>query len=695
MRTREYYYLAAAFIALALHACSEEEPAPQESPDEKPTDTQTVVQSVQTDNELVEELDYLKDCYLRSIDGEAKLDGGQADVEIPANDCVQTFVVSDEAGNVYLIARSQNTGARAGSGQEVTINVHSTALSMVTMHPLFAPMKGDDYVAITSMITASPYWQAFYDEVDKAVRGQRNLFDESNESLMATFGGLIDDLCKSENQVFESADSVYQWTPYIASAQGTRAVHENNSIYPFYTEISGNTLTIRNTGLTPTYYGTVRLPGGTETELIVPSRSDYGGMDIFKPIDEINLGDPVTFTFSDEGAYHFYLSRITPRAITDCYVRIVNTLTGVMGLSLPQSYILALTESVSEAITLKGLSVVEPATDPMFWIGTAYEAIINALKSGEINGFVVKESFVTMGKILVSAFNWYGKIKTAGNVVLRIAYALKAPGEVSFNLCYYDNEVGTCADVTLRALGDYAGGEDNPYPAGRSGAKLPKPLVAEVRVLTENDYVPSTQYHKVKFEVTKGGGTVQSGLASLDENGRAQTYWVLGQDSLQQVKAVAVDGISGKEISEPVYYNATIEKSAMVITAHKHSFTNMRLSVMEPSGNIISRSNPVSESGGRFSTKSNNQNWGYPCIESIKWDSIIPGSYKVYITHSMHRDECTNACNTPQHTCIVGNQIVFDPFWKWAGSRPTPGTRLNTFTLVIDEDGKVTDVKMY
>ena len=228
-------------MALTLHACSEEEPAPQEAPDEKPTDAQTIVQSVQADNELVEELDYLKDCYLRSIDGEAKLDGGQADVEIPANDCVQTFVVSDEAGNVYLMARSLSTGARAGNGQEIAINVHTTALGMVSMYPLFAPMKGDDYVAITSMITASPYWQAFYDEVDKAVRGQRNLFDESNESLMAAFGDLIDDLCKSENQVFESADSVYQWTPYIASVQSTRAVHENNSIYPFYTEISGNT----------------------------------------------------------------------------------------------------------------------------------------------------------------------------------------------------------------------------------------------------------------------------------------------------------------------------------------------------------------------------------------------------------------------------------------------------------------------
>ena len=110
----------------------------------------TVGVNIETDNG-----DDLNDCQITTLSGEAVISDTNGSTETLSTRQTQTFFVNDESDNVIMMSRRQ------GNNQtNVTINSISTAIAMVTLHPLFAPLKGEEYDELVRMIENSRYFPA-------------------------------------------------------------------------------------------------------------------------------------------------------------------------------------------------------------------------------------------------------------------------------------------------------------------------------------------------------------------------------------------------------------------------------------------------------------------------------------------------------------------------------------------------------
>lgn len=489
---------------------------------------------------------FLKNCKVVNISEEVTLDGTTFEIEAPSDKLVHTFMVTDEDENVYLLARTMN-----GSDGEIALDVESSALALATLHPLFGPLYGSDFTTITNKIKWSAKYSAFYKEVEEAIKQHRNLFDGSNESLIAALDALYDDvLADVDLDIFNSS------IPVATTRAKTKAPYSSPNIPSafMYADITGNVLTLQCTGLTPSYYGTVKIAKTGETKsYTVTSRSDYGGMDIFKSYDQFDLGEKCPFTFTEEGEYYFNLSRTNLEATLDFYMRLANTILGIIGFDFgDQTVIREIATSIANALKDAGLTAMGPDQASFRdWFGIAYGVTLDYLRRdtsiiaqrGLFNGLRA------YAMILGAAWNVYGRIKGVVNATARIAYLAAAPKEINFYLCYFNGIVETCSGVQLSIV---SGNEQK----GKAETKLEKPLKVKIEPLGGSKL--SSNY-SVKFEVVSGGGTLDTELVSKNIDNTAENYWTLGESGEQQVRVVVIDAITNKEISESVYFTATVE----------------------------------------------------------------------------------------------------------------------------------------
>ena len=561
-----------------------------------------------------------EDCKIVSLTENKDFNSSLLSVKTMANGLPQTFFVS-KGNEVYLIGRNP-----VKSGEKIELSAQTTTLAMVTLHPLFASVKGNDYEKLIQLITNSPKYQAFYDEVVRTINDKRNLYDENNLELLRKFSDLTEDICGK----LEVNDGSFDGDITPMSTSASRAIYENAKVYPFYAEINQNTLTLRNTGLTPTYFGTVTHAHVTEN-IAVKSRSDYGGMDIFKTVGEINLGPATNYTFSSQGDYKFHFSRMTPEATADFYLRLANCLLNSLGLDLGNDALQEIGNSISRALINAGSGVADDVIDPMEWVGIAYNATIEQLKTGKFFKHNVAESIIFISKFAAGSLNWYNRIKGVGNAAIRIGFALSAPKEVAFCLCYYDAKVSTCAEASLyKVSGD--------QQVGYKNQRLLLPIT--VRVAEAGDdgtNIPASSYHRVKFEVVSGGGQVESDYVSADYLNEASTYWTLGSGDNQKVKATVVDIITNKEISQPVYFTASMSEASVTIRLDwsQHSGrTDIDLHVVDPFGEEINYYHMNSESGGYL----DRDDRVGPGPEHIRWANAPAGTYKIYVHYYPNND---------------------------------------------------------
>lgn len=554
-------------------------------------------------------------CKVNSICEESTLSNGLFNISTYYNDRVQTFALY-ENNNIYLLSRVPIV-----KGESIELSPKSTTIALVTLHPLFSPIKRDEYQNVVDMILSSSCYQPLYEEVEKAIYERRNIFDENNEALLLAFSNLIEDICGEvdDNNYSDSLDDIV-----TENQQMTRAIYENPKIYPLYAEINRNVLTLRNTGLTPSYFGTVRNANGGVDNIAVKSRSDYGGFDLFKTVGEINLGPECNYTFQSQGQYQFSLSRMNEAATADFYLRIANNILTTLGLDLGNDAVQEIGNSISRAIINAGSGVDDAVIDPMEWVGIAYNATLEQLKTGTFFSHGISESFVFTSKFLLGSLNWYNKIKGIGNAATRISYALSAPKELNFCLCYYNGEISTCTTVSLEKV---SGDEQIGYPK----QKLLLPLEVYVSTLGDDGYYTSpSSYHRIKFEVISGGGSVEDEYVSANMENKASTYWILGEEENQQVKATVVDMITDKEISEPVYFTADLNSAEITIRLDwsKHSCdTDIDLHVVDPFGEEIAYYNMTSSSGGYL----DRDDVVGPGPEHVRWTSAPAGEYKIYV----------------------------------------------------------------
>lgn len=514
--------------------------------EEKPEDNSTDKLSGNITLPTSDATTFLMNCKVINISEEAALDGTTFEIDTPSDSLVHTFMVTDENENVYLLARTMKE-----SGSELTLNVESSALALATLHPLFGPLYGSDFTTITNKIKWSAKYSAFYKEVEEAIKQHRNLFDGSNESLIAALDALYDDVLADVD-----LDIFNNFVPVATTRSKTRAPYSSPNIPSafIYADITGNVLTLQCTGLTPSYYGTVKIASTGEIKsYTVTSRSDYGGMDIFKAYDQFDLGEKCPFTFTEEGEYYFNLSRTNLEATADFYMRLANTILGIIGLDFgDQTVIREIATTIANALKDAGLTAFGPDQASFRdWFGIAYGATLDYLRRdtsiiaqrGLFNGLRA------YAMILGAAWNVYGRIKGIVNATARIAYLAAAPEEINFYLCYFNGTVDTCSGVQLTIIN--GNGQE-----GKPETKLEEPLIVQVKPLGGSKLSSS---YSVKYEIVSGGGTLDTELVSINSDNRAENYWTLGESGDQQVKVVVIDAITNKEISESVYFTATIE----------------------------------------------------------------------------------------------------------------------------------------
>lgn len=560
--------------------------------------------------------------------GEIQISNNTNDIYSNSNGKVQTFVVND-GENVFLMARSP-----IDKNSRVVIDAQSTTLALVTMYPLFSPIDSVGYKDIVSLIISSEKYSALYDEVSKVIAERRNIYDVENDGLLKAFSNLIEDLCGDiEEDTFSDTLVVIENRNLIS----TRATYESARLDPTYidADITGNRLTLRTVGLTPTYFGTVTSSGGGTQNLAIKSRADFGGLDLFtKTMENWKYGDPMIYSFNNEGEHYFNFSRLTPEATADFYLRLANCLLSSLGLDFSNSgdAIREIGNSISRAMINAGSGVNDQVIDPMEWVGIAYEAILDQLRTGHFFGLGVSDSFIYGARFLAGSLNWYNRIKGIGNAATRLAFAVAAPETFSFCLCNYNNSVNTCTEASIEII---SGNEQTGY----AKQKLLEPLRVYVETIDENGmYVESSNYHRVKYEVTKGGGKVVSDLVTVGNDNTASVEWTLGDSGDQEVRVVVIDIITEKEISEPVYFTASLEKAEVTIRLDwsQHSGdTDIDLHVIDPLGERICFYSMNSSSGGYLDRDDTHG----PGPEHIHWDSAPSGTYKIYVHYYPNEDE--------------------------------------------------------
>lgn len=488
----------------------------------------------------------INNCWLSTTFQEVKLEKNTFKIQSNNNNCVQTFIVRNDKDEILLMAR-----VPLAEGETILIDAQSTALAMITWHPLFSPIKNDKFQELVDAIANSPKYQIFYNEVAKAINSNRNLYDETNETLISALGNLIDDLFSD----FINENGYATLIKELDSSESinTKAIYNHPQINPTYidAQINDNKLSLRTIWMTPRYYGTITKPNGTILEKEIPSRDDFGVLDIIS--NRTTRGQPMEFTFEDEGGHQFYFSRINEKATFDFYAKIASGILSTLGISSnPNDNIII---DLSNAITSVLANVTDGNITTKECLVLAYEASLDQLSKGSYFGYDIKEQVATFCKYAAKTLFWYNKIKGAANLALRLAYAFKAPETFSFCLCYYNNEVTTCTEASLfKVSGD--------EQIGNAYQTLPLPLTVYVQTLGDDGvYYEPSEYHRVKFEVISGNGYLENDLVAADENKQASTYWTLGDEEEQKVRAVVVDIITEEEISESVYFTAKVETS--------------------------------------------------------------------------------------------------------------------------------------
>lgn len=572
------------------------------------------------------------DCKVLSLGGESAIENGRFEVGTYVNDKVQTFVVQNN-DEVYLMNRTPVT-----EGQAVELSVRSSALAMVTMHPLFSPVGREDYERLTALIEESPEFQAFYDEVAKAVSERRNLYDGSNEEMLVAFSNLMAELCgetEGEGEYDDTLDDVDDIDDARSRSLDSRAIFQHSQINPTYidAQIDGRRLTLRAKLMTPSYYGTVSLPDGEVVNRVIPSRSDFGLMDFVN--NRTFSGEPMEFDFSDEGNYKFSFSRMNAEATLDFYMRVASSILSTLGLSIDgeDAAIVESAKYIANAITAVGSGVSGGGMTPMDWLGIAYDAVLTQISTtGKLGAITFSQSVVGFAKVVASSWNWYNKVKGVGSFALRLAYAFDAPETIDFCLCYYDNEITTCTVASLRK-------ESGDKQTGYAYQKLLLPLTVSVQTLGDDgSYQEASSYHRVKFEVVSGGGEVEYELVSADNNNQASTYWTLGESGVQEVKATVVDVITEKEISTPVYFTAEVDRAEVTIRLDWNKLsgdTDLDLHVVDPFGEEIAYYNMSSASGGYL----DRDDMEGPGPEHVKWTDAPAGTYKIYVHYFPNEEE--------------------------------------------------------
>lgn len=163
--------------------------------------------------------------------------------------------------------------------------------------------------------------------------------------------------------------------------------------------------------------------------------------------------------------------------------------------------------------------------------------------------------------------NLYSATKGFANAFARISWFSnlvfpdKLQNPISFYISCVRGEIKYCSQSSI----DKVEGNNQ---IGKADQYLEKPLRVYVKSFSVADFntshiphpVQTVYYHKVKFEIESGSGSLSvSEPVEVNEEGYAETYWRLGDEENQSVKATLIDATRNVVIGGYVIFSAIAE----------------------------------------------------------------------------------------------------------------------------------------
>ena len=547
-------------------------------------------------------------------------DGGNV-ITVVKNEKPQWVFVTNANDDVVMMARKV-----LAENQQLTIDARTTAIAMVAIHPLVAPIV-EDYDQLEKLIEENPHFPALLVAVENSIEKMGNLFAQDNYSIAVALSELLDDLCEDPSDIIQTS----------RASMATRASSVNVNSYPMEVTMSGKNVTMRMTGLAPSYYGTVTTPSGETQNLSVRTATDYSGWQwIKKGIDwmkdreqEVNYGNPVTVSLSAIGNYKFSLSKNNIKGYGDFGLQIFINISNACGLPDWSNYAEAIKEQIGEYVGEVLLGKQEFSWEDCLEMTVSITSSIladNLSLQHEWKGDEFSKSIGNMFKKFATAFNYYDKISNGANAAGRIAWFFTAPEDINFCLSSYSSGIHSCSEAYI----DVVGGNEQ---EGEANQALLLPLKVRVRMLDEQGQEIPNVYMKVKFKVVEGSGSVSTEMVGTDSE--ASVYWTLGEGEpgdIQKVEAFIVDVITGEQITEPVVFTAKLKKSSVItirLNWHKLSGnTDIDLHVIDPFGYEIYFANSSSYRSGGWLDRDDVVG---PGPEHIYFENAPAGDYQVKV----------------------------------------------------------------
>ena len=179
------------------------------------------------------------------------------------SDMPQLLVVFDENEHVRMLYRGV-----IFKGQSVVINVHSTALAMVTCNPTIAMIGDSNYSTMIAIIENLQSFSVFEDFVRQQVTAGNDLFDTTNTQMFQKLQAVNDELFGSTGGGKGGTEDMppMPWADYAPLKCEWFTPSNPGRDGAFY---------LSNFALVPSYYGTLTTTSGYTQELKIPTVDRY------------------------------------------------------------------------------------------------------------------------------------------------------------------------------------------------------------------------------------------------------------------------------------------------------------------------------------------------------------------------------------------------------------------------------------
>ena len=197
------------------------------------------------------------DVSVMSFGDGCSLDAESVQLNVLDIDRPQMIVVADADDHILMLYRGV-----LHEGQTVELNSHTSALAMITAHPLVSMVGDSDYASIIRIIENLQSFTELETLVASRISSGADLFDTLNTQLLNAVKLVMDELLGSAPTADGKDAGALPWADY--SPLRFEWVNESQGKF-----------NLSNYSLVPTYYGTISTPEGRTDKLVLPTVGSY------------------------------------------------------------------------------------------------------------------------------------------------------------------------------------------------------------------------------------------------------------------------------------------------------------------------------------------------------------------------------------------------------------------------------------